>query len=65
MSAQAQAPLASLGPRSRAGLTLELEQVTRTYTGSPPVAALRGVSLAVAAGELAGVLGPSGSGKTT
>jgi putative ABC transport system ATP-binding protein len=44
---------------------LELAQVTKVYPGSPPVAALRGVDLAVAAGELAGVLGPSGSGKTT
>jgi putative ABC transport system ATP-binding protein len=44
---------------------LELEQVSKEYPGSPPVRALAGVSLAVAAGELVAVAGPSGSGKST
>ncbi len=47
------------------GLLLELDGVTKTYPGWPPVTALAGVSLQVAAGELVAVLGPSGSGKTT
>src|ERR1700741_5155006 len=46
-------------------LVLELDDVTKVYPSSPPVHALRGVSLTVAAGELAAILGPSGSGKTT
>jgi putative ABC transport system ATP-binding protein len=44
---------------------LEMEDVTKSYPGEPPVEALRGVNLTIGSGELVGIVGPSGSGKTT
>jgi putative ABC transport system ATP-binding protein len=44
---------------------LELDDVTKTYPGEPPVQALRAVNLTLDQGELVGIVGPSGSGKTT
>jgi len=58
------APAAGSGGGGRR-LVLELVDVTKVYPSSPPVTAVKAVSLSVAAGELIAVLGPSGSGKTT
>jgi len=47
------------------GAVLELDGVTKTYPGDPPLEVLHAVTLAIDEGELMAVVGPSGSGKST
>ena len=47
------------------GPVIDVENVTKSYPGEPPVRALHEVNLTIGPGELVGIAGPSGSGKTT
>lgn len=59
----------SSGPSAAAATpratVIDLDGVSRTYEGPPPLAALRSCNLQVATGQLLTIVGPSGSGKST
>lgn len=46
-------------------IVVDLDQVGRTFAGTPPVEALKPTNLAVYRGEYIAIVGPSGSGKST
>ncbi len=67
--APANTAIAAHGNRFAIGATgvpvLDVDEVSKTYPGEPPIQALREVNLSIGPGELVGIVGPSGSGKTT
>lgn len=65
MTTDHQSPMPDAAANPVRAAVLELEDVTKSYPGKPPVHALRGVNLEIGKGELVGIVGPSGSGKTT
>jgi putative ABC transport system ATP-binding protein len=50
---------------SKEELALQLQHVTKSYDGTPPVHALSDVTISVKHGEFVGIVGASGSGKST
>jgi ABC-2 type transport system ATP-binding protein len=46
-------------------MTIAISHLVKTYPSSPPVRAVRDISLQVQRGEIFGFLGPNGAGKTT
>jgi putative ABC transport system ATP-binding protein len=56
---------AATSPSAAAPAIIELDQVTKQFTGKRNVVALDAVSLSIPRGEMVSIIGPSGSGKST
>lgn len=57
--------MADAGKTETTSWAVQCNQLTKRYSGKPPVDAVRGIDLRVGYGECFGVLGPNGAGKTT
>lgn len=47
------------------GAAISINNISKSYTGKPPVNALTGINLQINEGELFGLIGPDGAGKTS
>lgn len=51
--------------KTGADTVIQLENITKTYSGKAKVNALKGISLTIEDGEIFGIIGKSGAGKST
>src|SRR5881227_658980 len=63
MNAPSPLPCSSLTTQTPGSWSIDLHDVRKTYRGR--IAALRGIQMRVAPGEIFGLLGPNGAGKST